>query len=54
MFHVLNDKTIYASLVSELDELWPDKDYKMAYEYLEKLPYLVRHSGCPPVEFFRS
>lgn len=47
-FHVLNDERVYNSLVRELDAAWPDKDSKMGYEGLEKLPYLVSsmHSVC--------
>jgi hypothetical protein len=41
IFYVLNDKRIYALLVQELEEIWPDPNAKVGYELLEKLPYLV-------------
>lgn len=40
-FHVLNNKAVCETLVKELDAVWPDKDVSLAYEILEKLPYLV-------------
>lgn len=40
-FHILNNKRVYATLVQELQEAWPDPDAKMDYETLEKLPYLT-------------
>lgn len=40
-FHVLNNKNICATLVKELANAWPEKDTPIAYETLEKLPYLV-------------
>lgn len=41
IFHVLNNRTVCAKLVKELEEAWPDKDSVMGFESLEKLPYLV-------------
>jgi hypothetical protein len=41
-FHVLNNKAVREILVKELDAIWPDRNATLAYEVLEKLPYLVR------------
>jgi cytochrome P450 len=45
-FHVIKNKRIYARLVQELREAWPNPDDRMGYESIEKLPYLV---GSPSI-----
>jgi hypothetical protein len=42
-FHVLGNKRVSSILIKELEDAWPDKDTKLGFEVLEKLPYLV---GC--------
>ena len=52
-FHVLKDPKILETLMNELKEAWPEKEVKVGYENLEKLPYLVsilpRPSESPPL-----
>lgn len=40
-FHILKNPKILEILMNELKEAWPEKDAKVGYEKLEKLPYLV-------------
>jgi cytochrome P450 len=42
-YHVLSDSRVQATLVKELEAVWPDRDITVGYETLEKLPFLV----CP-------
>lgn len=44
VFHVLNDKAIIQKLIQELEVSWPDSAVPVAYQQLERLPYLVRLS----------
>jgi cytochrome P450 len=41
VFHVLSNKQVLSTLMKELEEAWPEKDSRLSYEVLEKLPYLV-------------
>lgn len=40
-FYALKDATVRERLVGELEATWPDKETRMSYAMLEKLPYLV-------------
>jgi cytochrome P450 len=46
-FNILNDERVRGILLRELDAAWPDKDTRMGYEALEKLPYLVSFISNP-------
>jgi len=41
VFQVIRNKQVYSTLINELEAAWPDKDATMAFEGLEKLPYLT-------------
>lgn len=41
VFHVLNNPSIFRKLIQELEGSWPDLSVPVAYQQLEKLPYLV-------------
>lgn len=43
-FYVLNDPCIHIKLFDELCDAWPDKNTRIGYAVLEKLPYLVSWS----------
>ncbi|KAK1231600.1 hypothetical protein PQX77_005278 [Marasmius sp. AFHP31] len=38
---ILRDERVLSKLVQELENAWPDKNHRMTYEKLEKLPYLT-------------
>ncbi|KAG6872652.1 hypothetical protein C0995_007982 [Termitomyces sp. Mi166 len=40
-FHVLSNPEIHAKLTNELRDAWTDRDAKVGFERLEKLPYLT-------------
>ncbi|KAG6911692.1 hypothetical protein DXG01_007942 [Tephrocybe rancida] len=40
-FHVLNNPAVYAKLVEELCQAWPDNESPVGHCVLEKLPYLT-------------
>lgn len=46
-FHILSNPEIYKSFMNELLANWQKLDEPLAYEELEKLPYLVRYIQYP-------
>ncbi|KAG6918541.1 hypothetical protein DXG01_013631 [Tephrocybe rancida] len=40
-FRILSDPGVYARLVKELHQAWPDVEARVGFETLEKLPYLT-------------
>lgn len=45
LYHILINSHVHKTLLTELMQIWPDKDVTVGYEKLEKLPYFVSLSA---------